>query len=242
VSGKRSDKGRLPPFVPLLKETLTSPAWRAMSHGARSLYVALKLRFSNNFKNNGKIYLSQRNAARELGSGFEEITNWFRELQHYGFIVQTQAGCLGVNGKGLAPHWRLTECGYMAELPTRNFLKWDGTKFKRHRRAGRDGKRNPAPPRRSTPLRKGGAPLLRKGGAPPTESDTERRCIQDATPATERRCITSNTTPQRCWALSPGLPDLMTEYSGMGEQRYELEPATWAMRATSSRRQPPPNP
>jgi hypothetical protein len=32
------DKGRLGPFVPLLKETLESAAWRAMSPSARVLY------------------------------------------------------------------------------------------------------------------------------------------------------------------------------------------------------------
>ena len=106
---KKPDKGRLAPFVPLLKETLASPAWRAMSHGARSLYVALKLRYSSNFK--------------EIGSGFEEIGNWFRELQHYGFIVMTQPGCLGVNGNGLAPHWRLTEVGFMNDQPNPRFSK-----------------------------------------------------------------------------------------------------------------------
>ena len=36
----KRDKGRLPQFVPLLVSTLDSRAWRAMSHGARSLYVA----------------------------------------------------------------------------------------------------------------------------------------------------------------------------------------------------------
>jgi hypothetical protein len=138
---KKPDKGRLAPFVPLLKETLASPAWRAMSHGARSLYVALKLRYSSNFKNNGKIFLSQRDAIKEIGSGFEEIGNWFRELQHYGFIVMTQPGCLGVNGNGLAPHWRLTEVGFMNDQPTRDFLKWDGVKFQRPHRLSRRGKK-----------------------------------------------------------------------------------------------------
>jgi prophage regulatory protein len=38
---RRKEHNRLPPFVPLLKDTLAAPAWRAMSHGARSLYVAL---------------------------------------------------------------------------------------------------------------------------------------------------------------------------------------------------------
>jgi hypothetical protein len=52
-----------------------------------------------------------------------------RELQHYGFIVMTESGCLGVNGRGKAPHWRLTELGYMHEPPTKDFLKWDGELF-----------------------------------------------------------------------------------------------------------------
>ncbi len=135
MSGRRhKDKQRLPPFVPLFKDTLASPAWRAMSHGARSLFVTLKFRYSNNLKNNGKLYLSQRDARKELGSGFQEVGNWFRELQHYGFIVMTAPGCLGVEGMGKAPHWRLTEVGYMTDPPTRDFLKWEGTKFERRRR------------------------------------------------------------------------------------------------------------
>jgi hypothetical protein len=90
-------------------QVLDSPAWRAMSHGARSLYVAIKRRYSSNFHNNGKIYLSQRKAREEIGSGATEIVRWFRELQYYGFIVQTEAGRLGVAGKGRAPRWRLIE-------------------------------------------------------------------------------------------------------------------------------------
>jgi hypothetical protein len=61
-----------------------------MSHGARSLYVALKRRYSSNRKNNGRIYLSIRAARKELGSGSSQIIRWFRELQHYGFIVSSK--------------------------------------------------------------------------------------------------------------------------------------------------------
>ena len=43
---RHQDKGRLAPFVPLILTTLDSPAWKAMSHGARSLYVALRRRYS----------------------------------------------------------------------------------------------------------------------------------------------------------------------------------------------------
>src|SRR5262245_52917585 len=127
---RRKDRDPLPPFVPLFKGTLNTPAWRAMSHGARSLYLALKLRYSNSFKNNGSIYLSQRDAQKELGSNRSYIARWFRELQYYGFIVMTQPGSLGVEGKGRAPHWRLTDCYYFGKPPTRDFLKWDGTKFR----------------------------------------------------------------------------------------------------------------
>jgi hypothetical protein len=34
---KRREQIRLPPFLPLLKERLGTPAWRAMSHDANSL-------------------------------------------------------------------------------------------------------------------------------------------------------------------------------------------------------------
>jgi hypothetical protein len=58
-----------------------------------------------------------------------EIARWFRELQHYGFIVMTRPGWLGVEGRGRAPRWRLTELGYQRKLPKRNFLRWNGVKF-----------------------------------------------------------------------------------------------------------------
>jgi hypothetical protein len=57
-----------------------------------------------------------RDAAETIGSGTEEIVRWYRELEHYGFIVQVSGGCLGVDGEGFAPHWRLTELGYMLPM------------------------------------------------------------------------------------------------------------------------------
>ena len=132
-------KNRLPPFVPLLIETLDAPAWRAMSHGAKALYVALRRRFSTNNHNNGRIFLSQRHAAEELKSHHNEIARWFRELQHYGFIVMTTPGVLGIDGKGKAPRWRLTELGCMREPPTRDFTRWGGSTFKNAKTKSRAG-------------------------------------------------------------------------------------------------------
>jgi hypothetical protein len=186
---RKQDKGRLGPFVALLKETLASPAWRAMSHGARSLYVAVKARYSSTLHNNGRLFLSQRVASREIGSSFNEVARWFRELQHFGFLVQTKAGSLGLNGKGTAPHWRLTECGYMNDLPTRDFMRWNGTPFQDKIR--RRKKQNPVTESRNTPLRKAVTPPLRKAVTPNGTSVTESRNMDDPPPVTESRNISS---------------------------------------------------
>lgn len=118
-------------YVMLLPETLACPAWRAMSHGARNLYVMLKARYVRSERNNGKIVLPIRTAAAEMGSAREEIVRWLRELEHFGFIVK-QWEC-----EGYSPHWRLTELGYMKNRPTRDFMHWDGKPFVRQTRASR---------------------------------------------------------------------------------------------------------
>jgi hypothetical protein len=135
---RKQDKGRLAPFVPLDKEMMDCTAWRAMSCGARCLYISLKRRWRFKQRNNGRIFLSQRDAQEELGRDphRDTISRWYRELVHYGFIVMTNPGGLGVDGKGKAPHWRLTEIeapggrnGDTLMLPTKDYLKWNGTKF-----------------------------------------------------------------------------------------------------------------
>jgi hypothetical protein len=130
MSRHKDRKDRLPPFVPLLIATLDAPAWRALSHGAARLYVALRRRYSQNQHNNGRIYLSLRVAHKELRSDPKQIARWFHELEHYGFIVKTTPGYLGIDGKGKAPHWRLTELGARLEQPTRDFLSWKEIKFR----------------------------------------------------------------------------------------------------------------
>jgi hypothetical protein len=130
MSRKHRNKGRIEgPFVPLLKVTLKMPAWKALSHGARSLYAVLKWRYNNNLEN--AVYVSTRDAERELGRHSERrnVMRWFRELEHYSFIVMVSPAHQGVNRHGKAPHWRLTEARYLAKEPTRDFLRWDGTLF-----------------------------------------------------------------------------------------------------------------
>jgi hypothetical protein len=124
----RNNKGRIGgPFVPLLKDTLATDAWRAASHGARSLYVSLKAHYNRNLGN--AVYISSRDAADELGSNRSYVLRWFRELEYYRFIVMVSPAHHGVQGHGRAPHWRLTEEPYQGQAPTRDYLRWDGTRF-----------------------------------------------------------------------------------------------------------------
>ena len=165
-----------PPFVMVTETVLDAPAWRAMSHGARSLYIALKRRYWPNRKNNGHIYLPQRKAAKELGSGTSQIVRWFRELQYYGFIVMMTPGCLGVDGKGRAPHWRLTEVAYMRgtsskgmeDMPTMDFLKWNGVRFSKHRTRrgpGLNQKQNPVSRKRERTAPENGSTRAPENGS-----------------------------------------------------------------------------
>ena len=49
-------------------------------------------------------------AAEELGASQDSICFWYRELERYGFIVMTQPGTIGPNGK--ATRWRVTDVGW----------------------------------------------------------------------------------------------------------------------------------
>ena len=55
---KRPGKTGYPPFCAAYYciGTRDFEAWRAMSHGARSLYVALKRRYNSSLHNNGRIF------------------------------------------------------------------------------------------------------------------------------------------------------------------------------------------
>jgi hypothetical protein len=146
-------------FVMIEHEILDSPAWKLMSRGAHDLFIALRRRYIKKADNNGRIYLSQRDAAAEIDSKTEEVVRWFRELQHYGFIVMVRPGRLGLNGKGQAPRWRLTDTPCDGKEPTKDFLRWNGVRLAPQRRLSRDGRKtesrtakagHPLPPRRYT--------------------------------------------------------------------------------------------
>jgi hypothetical protein len=127
-------------------EIMQSAAWKQMSMGARMLYIALIKHLSFPADNNGKIFLATRKAAEELGATQRIVCVWFRELEHYGFIVMTELGTAGAHGK--ATRWRITDVGWgkldgKSIEPTKDYLKWDGVLFERRNRDGshKKGKR-----------------------------------------------------------------------------------------------------
>jgi hypothetical protein len=132
MSKRHKDKGRIPgQWTAIRWELMESRAWKQMSMGARMLYIALIKPLSFNRDNNGKIFLATRNAAEELGANQRVICIWFRELEHYGFIVMTEPG-----NSVRVPRWRITDVGWgvldgKSIEATKDYLKWDGVLFER---------------------------------------------------------------------------------------------------------------
>jgi hypothetical protein len=167
---------------------LDAPATKALSHGAFRLYAALKRQYNPDIsdRRNGRVYLSQRRAHQEIRSHREQISRWYRELEYYGFIVMTEAACLGLEGKGRAPRWRLTEVGYMNDPPTKDFLRWNGVRFSDPK------KQKPGTGIQSTLARKSGPPLVRKSGPAEAGSGPEIRSKGNAGSGPEIRSITQS--------------------------------------------------
>ncbi|WP_306132238.1 hypothetical protein [Roseivivax marinus] len=78
--------------------------------GPRALYVELKRRFNGG--NNGRILMSQREAAQLLNVHRNTVGGFFDELEERGLIRETKRGHLGADGHGIASTWAL------CELPT----------------------------------------------------------------------------------------------------------------------------
>jgi DNA-binding transcriptional MocR family regulator len=119
-------KQKLPPFVPLFINMMDSPAWLEMSLGARVLYLAFKKRY--NRKTQQAVFLSARIAAKELGVNKDTVSRWYRELQHFGFIMQVRGASFGP-GRGRAAEFRLADERYKGKPPSMEFTYWNGTPF-----------------------------------------------------------------------------------------------------------------
>jgi hypothetical protein len=133
MSKRYNSKGRIPgQWTAIRWEITDSAAWKHMSMGARMLYIALIKNLSFNADNNGKVFLATRKAATELGASQRSVCTWFRELEHFGFIVMTEPGTAM-----RAARWRVTDSGWgkldgKSIEPTKDYLKWSGELFESH--------------------------------------------------------------------------------------------------------------
>jgi hypothetical protein len=123
---------------------MAAPAWRAMSPGARLLNIELRGELRNDHLNNGKVFLSCRDAAEALGThSTRSIVRWFAENEHYGFLRKTGEGFLGADGRGIAARYRFTEYPHGTHPPSRDFEKWTGELFAYTPRRHSRKKQNP---------------------------------------------------------------------------------------------------
>jgi hypothetical protein len=109
-------------FVRLLHRHTDTDAWRQLSVGARALFIELKKKYTGRQE---AVFLSARDAAELLNVNKDTVAHWYRELEHYGFIVQVRPARVAA-GKGQAPHYRLTDEPYQGRKPTENFSLWEG--------------------------------------------------------------------------------------------------------------------
>lgn len=110
-SGHRGrQRGQTEHFTKMIRSTMETPAWRALSPKAQALYPWFKLEWRGpQANNNGKISFSVRQAAQALGVADDTANKAMHELQAKGFLVVTQLACMGVAGVGKATCYEITE-------------------------------------------------------------------------------------------------------------------------------------
>lgn len=119
---KRQKKGA-GRHVQLSEYLQATEAWATLKPGPRALYIELKRRF--NGRNNGRIILSHRDAARALNVHRNTVGPWFSELIERGFIMVTEGPHLGPEGIGRATVWALQEMPTADGRPAaRGFATW----------------------------------------------------------------------------------------------------------------------
>lgn len=108
--------------VRLQEWLLSSPAYRwNLSNVARCLLVELYRKY--NGTNNGKLFLSCRDAAELLSVSKDTAARGFRDLEERGFIKPASKSAFSVKAR-IATTWTLTEFPLGDALPTKDFMRW----------------------------------------------------------------------------------------------------------------------
>jgi hypothetical protein len=146
MTTKKRRKNRLPPFIPLFKATMATPAWRVMSPIGRLINIELRRHLRNDWLNNGKVHLSCRAGAKAIGINKDSVAQGLAENEHYGFLRKTAEGFLGANGYGIAKN--NASRIYRTERIRRRATSKNGWRNVRlhPRRPGRKTESRPVPP------------------------------------------------------------------------------------------------
>lgn len=125
---EKRNEGRSEHFTPMVRQTMETPAWRALSPTAQALYPWVKLEWRGpRANNNGHIQLSVRQASQKLGVGINTAARAYHDLQAKGFLVVKKGAVLGVIGQATAPEYEITEIGLPHEEKSsgrRLYLDW----------------------------------------------------------------------------------------------------------------------
>jgi len=106
----RKNEAQSEHFTKMVRHTMNTPAWRALSQSAQALYPWVKLEWKGpNANNNGRIALSVRQAAEAMGSSINTAARAYHDLQAKGFLVVRRGAHLGVKGKASTPEFEITE-------------------------------------------------------------------------------------------------------------------------------------
>lgn len=120
-SYKRHKRGA-PPFTMLYEWFQSSEAWASLKPGPRALYIEIKRNF--NGANNGKLFLSHRDAGKALNVGRDTVGGYYKDLVDHGFLKIVQGHCLGPSGKGQSAIYALTEEPLDGKPATKDFMAW----------------------------------------------------------------------------------------------------------------------
>lgn len=121
-------------FAKLIRHMMEEPAWRALSSSAQAAYPWFKLEWRGPASNNnGKIRLSVRQLGERMGVRPDTAAEATRDLQRKGFLYQTEAAYLGVEGAAKCPAYEITEL----KMPGTE-KQQDGRKLYRDWQEGRD--------------------------------------------------------------------------------------------------------
>jgi len=97
-----------------------SEAWASLKPGPRALYIKIKRRF--NGTNNGKLFLSHRDAAKALNVGRNTVARYYNDLVDPGFLKVVQGHCLGPSGKSQSTIYALTEETLDGQPASKDFM------------------------------------------------------------------------------------------------------------------------